>query len=837
LVSDQSYYLQYYDQFNQLQESEIEPDQLSSQLSSPRSSLFTPKALAQFRTGQLSFSDLEHSISERSFSFIFRQREQLDQAFDQAIKTALKYIPISQKQTRLRHQVEGHIIRIAIAYLAGRILEDKRFLGSRIPTNDPKELLNRIVQKINGFFRRTLDQSIPYLEEHLSADTNYRILQSLATYLGHQVTFALVDHRDVGILYERAIKSLPNNLAGQDWSDLQRHYTPVAIAEKMLELLPIERIRPEKRVIFDPAAGSGSLLLAGTFRLAGMTDIPENIKEKQNYLVNHVIGNDLDQYANLITQLRYILASESLSQENLFPFPAYFSHQDYEVLNINNLPHKPSIIIANPPFAEDGNTQKASRFVQKALSWLDQGDQFAFVLPQSFLTATTHGIKEARQLLTENCQIFEIWQLPENVVGVEAKQSVSIVLGCLNNSHKTYFNISRAIFSHAENKYTRENGFLGATWINSSSQELDSVTAPPINIKVPTIPLGNLFYIFNGVNPGNKAKIFPALSKCPDGISCKLNWRMKWRDIKRIWADPDLVPKESKWIRYGEKYLERSRPENAHLFDLPKILVSSRVNRGSQKVLAVQFDTTGLCPDNNVFCIVPIDQVKKYTKDYQPTNITLEELKNLDYKQQMLWLLGILSSELVNNFSLIKRGNRVITTINFCNLPLPSKVDHRIIEITRQILERDQNRLPIPEPDDLHIRLNELVEESYGNPEYQKISRTGTPTGLEEWKREKNKPTLTVFCEVLEVSQDKQKILLYINGLLDDEREKWIDILPEMPGWALDGTVFDAELSKDVQTFQELAKRPWSLRGFKHTSRPYLTDSELEKELGIGELL
>ena len=56
-----------------------------------------------------------------------------------------------------------------------------------------------------------------------------------------------------------------------------------------------------------------------------------------------------------------------------------------------------------------------------------------------------------------------------------------------------------------------------------------------------------------------------------------------------------------------------------------------------------------------------------------------------------------------------------------------------------------------------------------------------------------------------------------------------------MPGWALDGTAFKAELSQDVETFQELAQRPWAIRQFHHTPRPYLTDDELREELGIEE--
>ena len=39
-------------------------------------------------------------------------------------------------------------------------------------------------------------------------------------------------------------------------------------------------------------------------------------------------------------------------------------------------------------------------------------------------------------------------------------------------------------------------------------------------------------------------------------------------------------------------------------------------------------------------------------------------------------------------------------------------------------------------------------------------------------------------------------------------------------------TLFDAELSADVETFDELTKRPWALRDFQHTPRPYVTLEE-----------
>ncbi|WP_027401809.1 N-6 DNA methylase [Aphanizomenon flos-aquae] len=800
LVSDEIYILQYYTPSGKLEERIVDRDSLYLELTRPDSHLFKPKALAEFRTGQLTLADIEEPVSERSFSFLLRQRAELDQAFQTAIQEVLTEIGIpkrrnSKSKISSRNEIAGHGIRVAIAFLAARILEDKGFFGtdSRIPTDDPRLLLNLTVPHANGFFKKALEESIPYLSD--------RILQHLAANLGSRVSFALVDHRDVGLLYERAIKELPSYIEGEQWTDLQRHYTPIAIAEKMLELLPLERLRPEERIIFDPAAGSGSLLLAATSRLAGMIDIPENLEARKSYLANHVVGNDLDQYADLVTQLRYTLARESLGQDIPFPFPNNFTHENYELLNKDNLYMKPRVIVANPPFEKDGNIERAAEFVKIALSWLDKGSQFAFILPQSFLIGSMYGIPNVRKLFTEKCQIFDVWQCPEGTVGINANQDICVVLGSVGKPKIKIPTIARAIFTRAKINDTRENGFLGTTWIsqlNSDSKNWESVTTLSIDINVPSIPLGNLFFVFKG--------------------------RMKWRDTNRLWADPNRVSEGKHRIRYSKEFLPRAVLNNSHLFNLPKVFVGPTVNRGSWYLLAAQLDTTGLCPDNNIFCVLPVEQAGEYNKGYNNASLKPEGWEKFNYEEKLFWLLGILSSKIANSLSLIGRKTHQITSNELCKLPLPQKIDQRIIQITRQIIERDQQYIDIPKPDKLRIQLNEIVEESYGNP-----------PELELWKSEQTKPTFTVRGQVLEVSQDNSQIRLYLSGLLDDNREDWLPILPEMPGWALDGTVFKAELSQDVETFEELAQRPWAIRQFRHTPRPYLTDDELKEELGIEE--
>ncbi|MFM7578708.1 MAG: N-6 DNA methylase [Microcystaceae cyanobacterium] len=258
-------------------------------LVSSKPHLFTPKALSQFRQGQLSLADVEENIDQRSFSFISRQQEKIDQAFENAIKAALKKVNTTKNLNSSRKNVKAHIVRVAIAYLAARILEDKGFFGAdQVPqADDPLTLLRRMMEHTNGFFSRALE----------SAEfVNEIIRQQLAVYMGPSVSFALANHRDVGRLYEKAVINLPNDLEDKIWGDLNRHYTPIKVAEKILELLPLERIRPEERFIFDPAAGSGSLLLAATLRLSQMSDIPYDETLRREYLSNHVIGNDLDNW-------------------------------------------------------------------------------------------------------------------------------------------------------------------------------------------------------------------------------------------------------------------------------------------------------------------------------------------------------------------------------------------------------------------------------------------------------------------------------------------------------------------------------------------------------------
>jgi len=836
VASNELYLLQSH--FNSSDELDIQSLNLEdwrTTLVSPKSHLFKPQELAKLKSGQLSLADLEETFSEGSFNFLLReQQKKIEQAFLHGIQDALRFIDTPTSSVSSRAEATGHVIRFAIAYLAARILEDKSFFNARIA--DPIELLDEIGKIRNGFFKRA----------RASADyVPLEARQALTRHMGYQVSFVLADHRDVGRLYEQAIKSLKaqhEELDNENWGDLKQHYTPVTIAERMLEALPLERLRPSERVVFDPAAGSGSLLLAATSRLAAMTDIsPEN---HGSYLRTHVIGNDWDKYASWIAQLRYFLASESLSSANepyqiseVLPFPEIFTGLDYSGIKADIFPKKPRVIVANPPFEEREGIQKAASFVEKALSWMEEGSQFAFVLPQSFLTSTTHGVSNVRNLLLEHCQILEAWQLPEGAIGTNARQPTCVILGHAGKSEAPSFSISRKVISGKGIAEIREKGFLGHGWVvNAHSPEefWSSITNPIPHISISTIPLGSLFYVFAGVTP---KKEYPPVESCPPDTECKLSWKLSYRKKGRLWANPSNINLKKRWFRFKPEYFKSPQSKNSHFFDLSKVLVGRSVNSNSTEPLAAHFDTSKLCPDDHIFCILPAEEVGKYSKNFSPASIP-QGWNNISFGQKKLWLLGILSSDLATEISLVGRNVRQITKQALCSLPLPRNVDIRIIEIVQEIIERDKANLPLSNPDELRVQLNRLVEQSYGNPVWLSVPRTGSDSGLENWKTEQNIQTKTTIGQVLEISEASNQVRMYISRLMDDDgtEGEWVPLPQELPGWALDGTPFEAELSHDIKTFEQLRERPWALRKFRHTPRPYLTDQELDEFLRSPDL-
>lgn len=102
-------------------------------------------------------------------------------------------------------------------------------------------------------------------------------------------------------------------------------------------------------------------------------------------------------------------------------------------------------------------------------------------------------------------------------------------------------------------------------------------------------------------------------------------------------------------------------------------------------------------------------------------------------------------------------------------------------------------------------------------------------TKNEEREIEQSKPTWAVSGQVLNVSPGKRYVKMHLTGLSGDREEAWILTPYELPEWAFEGDCFGAKLSQDVETFDQLATKPWALREFPESPPSPITDAELDE--------
>ncbi len=820
-----------------------DPDAIVREVERHRERLFTPRALSRFQMGQMPLAGLETSVTPGSFSFLLRAQDELVQRVQEAIKKA-----IEQERQHCPDQdarvLSERVVQVGFAYLAARILEDK---GETLPENDPTRSLDRAVARTNGF----LEQAHRVVNS-LHIETR----QSLGHDLGAGVTFALMDYHHIGQIYETMAHEDEKSAHSDQQAGLllQQHYTPTVLADRLFEHLPLERLRPESRLIFDPAAGSGSLLLAATRRLALMPDLPSQSTEKTAFLKNRVVGNDIDPQAALLTALKYFIIHES--EQTPFPTPRFLA-EDYNSFDVEKLKRelvqRPTVLVANPPFGESGkkNVQRAAQFVDKALDWMRPGDLFGFVLPQIFLQGEWQGCGSARRRLMKDCELLEVWELPEKAVGLAAEQATCVLVGACGRARQSPIK-GRVLVSRKEAREKISRGYLGAGHlVLPTDDETAAISAiPTIHLDTPTVRLDTLFVPFIGVTLSSSVPPIPAPEP---GIECHRLWKIGFRPRgkwDRMWANPADAPNGKCWIRYVREGLDSptveqkceflKKPQWAHrdLFNLPKVLISASSNRDSRNPLSAILDTTGLTHNHDMYGIVTRQQASEPGINVSPNANTpnkgastwaIPGWEALTNEERLLWLLGLLSSDLVNEMILPSRSVRHVKLDPIRELQLPTLVDKDLIELVRRMVKRDQAQKSIAPSDPLREELNRRVEALYGQPVRPRLARVGLSEDFERWQDEKQRPYEIVTGQVLEVlaTGADSRIRLFLSGLDDEEEEAELPLPPELPGWALDGTVFTAELSEDIRTFEQLRQRPWALHRFKHTPCPYLTPDEL----------
>ncbi len=210
------------------------------------------------------------------------------------------------------------------------------------------------------------------------------------------------------------------------------YYTPHAVAKIIAQIL-VGKKQPENVRIYDPAAGSGSLLMT----LASQIGTDRTT----------VYSQDISQKSSNLLRLNLILNGLSHSIRNIV--------QGNTVLN-NKHPEKMDFIVSNPPFKLDFSewrddvealpeyndrffagvpkTPKKKKsamaiyqlFIQHIVYSLKENGKAAVVVPTGFLTAQTGIDKKIRQKLIDENWLAGVVSMPSNIFATTGT-NVSVV--------------------------------------------------------------------------------------------------------------------------------------------------------------------------------------------------------------------------------------------------------------------------------------------------------------------------------------------------------------------------------------------------------------------------
>lgn len=210
------------------------------------------------------------------------------------------------------------------------------------------------------------------------------------------------------------------------------YYTPHAVAKIIAQIL-VGNDQPENVRIYDPAAGSGSLLmtLASQIGTDRATVYSQDISQKSSNLLRlNLILNGLSHSIRNIVQGNTILNNKHSEKMDFIvsnpPFKLNFSEwRD----NVESLPEYNDRFFAGVPKTPKKDKTKMAiyeLFIQHIMYSLKENGKAAVVVPTGFLTAQTGIDKKIRQKLVDENWLAGVVSMPSNIFATTGT-NVSII--------------------------------------------------------------------------------------------------------------------------------------------------------------------------------------------------------------------------------------------------------------------------------------------------------------------------------------------------------------------------------------------------------------------------
>jgi hypothetical protein len=628
--------------------------------------------------------------------------------------------------------------------------------------------------------------------------------------LGSSINFAGLEPAMVSDVYEQAL-----------FTKMQRreqgtYYTPPQLAEQIFKVIPIEHLEPDRRLILDPACGSGTMLLAGAKRLTQIQ--PQRVDPRlwHGYLTSHLRGFDADPFATEITKLCLLMTA--------LPIGNHWHVDSFDTLNVHlSANERPSIIVSNPPwkFHRDpaGSTERANMFLSWMLDHLADDGFLACVVPLSWINR--NNSKASRAALLQGATLLEVWRLPsalfhntrpttapaviiaQKVKGGHARGRVTLV--------KTVRNLSLSKFLStgvADEAYLVEPGDNG-----------QRLTFGPLSRAMAALneftSIGSIAEIHNGrpQRPGR-------LPRTPQEAT-----HYELGSLRALQAFSPIDPNLLTPVRYPDDY-DSANPSDERVRAHKVVVTAKNFATGNPWRINVGYDQYGASLREMFHMIIP--------DEHWPPWSDLSEIQRFDA------LMAVLGSGLVSCLIDENEPTRNISTRRIASIPFPNDEvairalagtgrqvseavaaadDRRIATADRQ-LEATIRRIYRLPPNAQAVIAKRLA----GAPGFDSTVRYPVERVSDRDISEERLPVyLPSFGHVIEAGEDG--LVLWISGLTQPEGRP-VPALPQLPGWLCEG-------GSDFRIEGDLSNLDTAQFGF-HTY-DWLTEDELTRPDGLAQ--
>lgn len=219
-------------------------------------------------------------------------------------------------------------------------------------------------------------------------------------------------------LFEYMIKDYNKDGGGK----YAEYYTPHSIAKIMAEIL-IGGTKPSNVTAYDPAAGSGTLLMNIAYKIGPdkCTIYSEDISQKSSNLLRlNLILNNLSHSIDHIIQGNSITEPKHITKKFDFvvsnpPFKIDFSDDHEKIVNLPNVNDRFFAGVPNIPKAKKDSMAIYLLFIQHIIFSLSDTGRAAVVVPTGFLTAQSGIEKKIRERLIDKKWLKGVVSMPSNI--------------------------------------------------------------------------------------------------------------------------------------------------------------------------------------------------------------------------------------------------------------------------------------------------------------------------------------------------------------------------------------------------------------------------------------